>query len=609
MRIAPIVAIGLAALAVALSVQADDPPRLLEVRVYDVSAITIEQPAFGEPGLLWPALGLEAFPRPSDLIDDRDSPPFYSGPSEDGSKRFGSIDDVIELVKARDMMAFEQEGVSIAAMGTLGIRVVAPEPLQQTVASILAEMAHDVLTIVTVDLVALRGDPSAAADVALAEAIGRGSLVPLAGARACGPVGMHAISCVGEDRAFVSDEDVELAKDARIPDPIVDVARAGLRYKVAIEDLAPGRITTRIQAVWASVGEVKRTAMRPSGEPVESVEVEGRRAFGIYTLVPGDWTLIPSSGDVCFAVRATMSVPKPSPPSPGERWLVEPVADGGPVALQRFDVGDLTLPARNHQGVEPYLSPSNYTPPEPPELWEASPAVPADEIEDSLRLILTVPGGTPEDDAIQLRSGWLTVLATDRQAEAVRRLIDAWRHDHVRSTRLRTTIVSLPLTSVPEYWSGLDDGASLLADGGRALLARPGALVIDTTGLRLTLHQRNATIAGREHAYVADYDVEIAEGAVIGRPIVRRAFEGLSFDVQGEPAPGFDAVACTLRVDRSTWNSSRFVSTQNGDIECPTLGIARIRGGTVVPIGSLRLVGATLEHGLVTLTIVGASAE
>jgi len=176
-------------------------------------------------------------------------------------------------------------------------------------------------------------------------------------------------------------------------------------------------------------------------------------------------------------------------------------------------------------------------------------------------------------------------------------------------TRLRGTLISLPLESFPEYLAGLDDGATLFADGGEALMRRPGARVVDRCALRLHLWQRAAIVGGTQHSYVADYDIEIAEKSVIGNPIVRAWLEGLSLDVLAERSLAGDAVWCEMRLQRSTARETRQVPTPYGAIECPSIGVQRVFGSFALPVGGSRIVAAHLDGGVVTLVIVSAVGE
>ncbi len=253
--------------------------------------------------------------------------------------------------------------------------------------------------------------------------------------------------------------------------------------------------------------------------------------------------------------------------------------------------------------------PSNYTPPEPPALAEPFCAFPSDALVNLVRFTADAPYWESAGAALNLSGGDLHVQADEAHAKAVADRLDALRVELGRPTRLRATVVSLPLASIPEYLGGLDDGATLLLDGGKAVLARAGATIVDRGGVRCRPSQRSVSVGGNEVVYVADYDVEIAQAANIGNPITQAVLAGFSLDAACRPAAGGAAVACDLRLDRSTWNASRDVRTQHGDIECPTLGISRLRGSTLVPLGTLRIVGATLENGIVTLTILSANAD
>ena len=247
--------------------------------------------------------------------------------------------------------------------------------------------------------------------------------------------------------------------------------------------------------------------------------------------------------------------------------------------------------------------------PEPPALPKPAPLLLPSSVVDFVRSTVDPDSWSSEGVSIDGDARRLSVTANAAPVDAVADRLARLRATAGRPTRLRATVVTLPLASFPEYFAGLDDGTALLADGGQALLARKGAAVVDRAGVRCRPNQRTASVGGRSRSYVADYDIAIAQGSLIGKPIARRVLDGFSFDVGVRPAAGGALAAVELRLDRATWLSSREVATPYGAIECPTIGIARIRGGALVPLGSRRLVGATLFGGVVTLTIVAATAD
>ena len=575
-------------------------PAGLEFRIYDVSALAAGVPTFlTEKG---------PFPVPSDQVNDEEHP-MFGGESEETVKPAGSIDDLIESIRVLDPKGFDREGMSVGALGWGRIAVRAPAAFHELAAKHFAEVEHRVLSAVMVDVLALRGEASSALDGGLAAAVGRGALVPLVGARAVGyPLG-SAVARFGADVAYVQDEDVEVAEKSKIPDPIVGIAREGIAFRADIHQATAERILIDLTAWWASAGKLTRVNIQPSGDPVETVESDGRAVDGVLALAPGVWSVLSSTGDISFAVRATVRAHDLQGTSPKSVWTTRALVSRGPLARRTIDVGDLLVRPQNSRGSRVQLSPSNYTPPEPPELREPTPLFPIDELVSTLRQNLDSDYWSAGGVELDVANGQVRISADQDHTKAVMEVVDGVRAGLGRSTRLRATVVTLPLASMPEYLGGLDDGATMLADGGKALLARAGAEIIDRGGLRCRPMQRVATTGGRFRSYVADYDVEIAADSSIGNPIVRSVLDGSSFDVDCRLAAGGAEASIDLRFDRSTWRSSRQVKTGSGDIECPNIGLSRIRGSTLIPLGQLRIVGATLEAGVVTLTILSANAD
>jgi len=228
---------------------------------------------------------------------------------------------------------------------------------------------------------------------------------------------------------------------------------------------------------------------------------------------------------------------------------------------------------------------------------------------ETVKMVVDPGYWTTEGTSIDRKSGQLLDVTDDAHHRAIVDFLRAIRTGLGRTIRVASTVVALPLASIPEYVTGLDDGVTLCADGGKALLARAGATVIDRGGVLCRPGQRLASVGGRRHSYIGDYDVEIAVDAAIGKPVTRDVLAGLSFDVECHPAAGGAAVLLTLRSDRTTWDETRQVRTSHGELECPTLGVSRLRGRTLLPVGSTRIVGATLANGLVTLTLVSVIAD
>ena len=263
----------------------------------------------------------------------------------------------------------------------------------------------------------------------------------------------------------------------------------------------------------------------------------------------------------------------------------------------------------NRRGKGLYLVPSNFTPPEPPEMPEATSAIAADALLESLKSSVDPDGWAREGATLEMRNGLLIVRQDEPHQAAVAAYLEGLRKAFLAGWRLRLDVVSLPISSLPEWWTGLDDGAVLLKDGTSALLARAGAKTLDAGAVRLQRGVRNATFGGTSHSYVADYDVEIAEKSMIGNPIMRQALEGLSVDLEASPALGGAALVCNARVARSTWRGMRTVWTRSGSIECPSLGRQLWNGSAVIPIGATRIVAAGADGDTITLFLLTANAE
>jgi hypothetical protein len=581
------------------------PPRLaggpgFEVRIFDVRALTAGRSPFRcEAG---------PFPLAPEGVDDENRPQFGEDANE-GSRPFGSIDDVVDLIRQSDPPAFSVEGVVIAAYDSRRLVVSAPTSTQERVAAHLADLERIALGAVTIDVVVFRGDASAVGEGGVAGAVARGALVPLAGARSAGFAPSVVAGRAGGEFAFVQDEDVEVAIDSKGADPIVGLAKSGVSFDAELLSVRPTRVTATLRAWWAAPGAPRRTDLRPGLDPVEVLDTEGRSIETVLDLVPGVWSLHASTGDIVFGARATVR-PHEGAASGGIRLgTPSPISSAGPLGRRLLDVADLCARIQDVRGTSIHLRPTHWTPPEPPELKEPAALLPAEGLVETVRSLVDPAYWETEGAAIEIRQGRLDVRADEAHLAAVGELLDRLRASAGLTTRVRATLVRLPLASIPEYLSGLDDGATLLADGGAALLARRGATIVDRAGVRCRPGQRAASVGGTSRRYVADFDVEIAQEAFIGNPIVRSALDGLSFDVTARPVGNGASVALEVRVDRGSWLGSRQVTTPHGEIECPSLGVSTTYGSTLVPLGGRRILGAALYDGFVTLTIVGAAAD
>lgn len=587
--------------------RADDPARgadepRLELRFHDVGALTQGNPWF------IPERG--PYPVPPKQVNDEDSP-MFGGEGEDDEKPFGSIDQLIELIKSSTSPgAWEVEGTSIAGLGVRDLVVKATPDTQREVAAQLAQLEREALATVTVDVVVLTGDASSAAgEGGLAGAVAKGSLVPIASSRSCGFPTARIVGRQGGLQAAVIDRRTDLSPGIAAMDPVVGVQPDGVCFWATASRVTPKRLRLQWQGWWAKSLPTRVVENADRGV-LEMFETDGREASADLDLESGVWALVPSTGSVVFAVRGFVrpAEAKPSTRGSAADRITGPVVRGPKVA-RRADVSDLAAKAQNFMGRSVLLAPSGYAGHEPPEMPEPRPAFAIEALVESIKEVVEPESWDDEGSSLEVHNGHLHMRARPDIVVKVEKYLDFLREQFLPTTRLKLTVATIPVASLPEYFMGLDDGATLLADGGAALLARQGAKVVDRAGLRLANDHRSVSVGGRERTYVADYDTTVAEKAAAGHPVVRSVFEGISLDVRVPRISGGGAVACLLRLDRSWPRGTRQVASPHGVIECPSLGIARMRGETLIPLGSTRLVGCNLEGSEVTLYLLTASSD
>ena len=540
-------------------------------------------------------------PRRSMPADD-EANPLFGGEAEETRKPFGGIEDVIEHVKAADAEAWTREGSSIQASGVGQLLVTAPRSTLDATGEVLGSLEREATTVVEIDVVRFAGDPASVRTEGLEAARARGLARVLARARVTAAWDQRAAVFGGADRALVEEEDVELAKGVSTTDPIVGVGFEGLAFDARAtasgDDLLVSLVGWHAQPM-----ELVPRAIGP-GDPVET-ETQALLEFPLVVLRvrPDRWTPFSTSRDGGCAVRAHVRAPSPSRPV-----LRAAVAGAHPATRPArpatFDVADLLSRSPRVRGAAIELMPSNYTPPEPPELAEPRPAI-------EREILLDLVGrrlGTDPDGSIEI-DGTPPHLRLRASAEATLDL-RAWladvRRRTLRSFRLRGTWVSLPVASLSGGDALADLDPALLARAGAGLRALPGARVVADTDVVVPTGGRRASVAGRERQFVGDYDVEVAEKAAIGNPIVKTVLDGVSFDVEAVECAGGASLVCDVRLDEASWRGSRLVETRHGAIECPSIGVRRVAGTLVVPVGGTVVAGLWIDGDQATVALLSA---
>ena len=88
----------------------------------------------------------------------------------------------------------------------------------------------------------------------------------------------------------------------------------------------------------------------------------------------------------------------------------------GQLRLKYFDVKDLAVKIQNFRGTDIYLAPSNYTPPEPPELPEAAQIYPTDALVETIKTVVDEETWKVEGASLEIKNGTLIARNTRRDA-------------------------------------------------------------------------------------------------------------------------------------------------------------------------------------------------
>jgi hypothetical protein len=169
-----------------------------------------------------------------------------------------------------------------------------------------------------------------------------------------------------------------------------------------------------------------------------------------------------------------------------ERAGVAVGAAAPPLRLHYSDVKDLAPKMTDFRGDGFFLSPSGYTPPEPPELDEEAPVFPADPLVERIRVEVDPASWMVEGAVLDLKNGTLIVKNTPTTIEHVGRFLEKLR----ATTRPPADVARPPMRPEPLHlwdraWSVVDlvghasgDGTIEPGDGSATLpVYAPAALV------------------------------------------------------------------------------------------------------------------------------------
>lgn len=578
---------------VSLAEEETDDGKLV-VRLFEVGALTT-----GSVDYIPEVMGLVS----PDMISDEENP-LFGAEGEEPMLALGTVDELIELIKIHVEPVYWQitDDADIRTQGERTLVVQASRTIVSKVGRYLADLEADVFTTVTLQVRAVRvPDGVGGKDLE--------ALLPLDGPSLTlnALLGQKGAARIGSQYAYVQDYDVEVASDANISDPIVGVANWGLSVtaRTVAARNAP-QLRTMLSANLA-IPTGSRDHTTEEARLIELLTYDTVTARADMLLTPGTWNVAQgnaagsNAGRWVFLVRAEAT---PGRSRAGQGELLDPgvAADAGPLVSRRFDVSDLEEALPDRRGWEINLMPSNFTPPEPPELAEPAPIFPGDALPDLISEFV-VPGSWNRDGTgMEVRYGLLFVTNTEKVLNRIASLLTLLRRQYLWTIEMDARLVELP-TAAGRGLLDAADGAPHLLDNARAALLKQaiekGALTYaDRVKITSLSGARNAIHSGSHFTYLQDFEVEIAEKSTIANPIIQRGTEGIVLDVQPMPTSTGDAVNLAYQITRTRLvGKIRQVASPHGPIDAPELDILRLRGNLRVPLGQTAVVGAGGQNG------------
>ena len=367
----------------------------------------------------------------------------------------------------------------------------------------------------------------------------------------------------------------------------------------------------------------------------------------------------------------------------------------GTMRLRHFDVKDLAVTIRNFRGTDIYLAPSNFTPPEPPELPEPVAIYPEDALLETIKQTIDPPSWEVEGASIEVKNHIIMAKNTPENLDNVARLLEDLRANAgplvslevrfitVEDNFLRDVGVDIrglgnnaqgvgadglgtnapqddvffgspanpsggPLGVRPEpasvgtsndsgiFYNDGQDGAyqarvenlfdqllgnagTLLGTGGMSLqhtflddvqmevilrAVEKSERLQQVTASKITVYntQRATVEVLNKIAYVADYEVEIAQASNIANPVIQNALEGIVLDVK--PVVSADRRFVTLELRPTVAQLVRPIPTFSTSlasgpitanapviIQVPKLQKSSVRTTVTMPDGGTLLLG------------------
>ena len=115
----------------------------------------------------------------------------------------------------------------------------------------------------------------------------------------------------------------------------------------------------------------------------------------------------------------------------------------GTLRLRYFDVKDLAVKIANFRGPDLNLVPSNYTPPEPPELAEPQAIFPTDQLVETIKQVVDPETWTGEGVTIEIKNGTLIAKNNPETLEKVQELLSELRSNSGPMVNLEVRFITV----------------------------------------------------------------------------------------------------------------------------------------------------------------------
>ncbi len=585
----------------------------LVTRLFDIGALTAGRPDF-----------LRTLSMSAELYAE-DEQTLFGAEAEEPWYPVGQVDELIELIKSH-VRADSWEstlGAGIRSSSEDRLIVRCFPDVMDTVATYLGALQQRVMRRVCVEVETFRLTRSglqallAEGSTTLADA---GKLEALRGSAAAGPsVSLvayeHNRAAVfsGTQRAYVGDYDVEVAWGANTSDPIVYVDNAGLSADVSAT-LSPDSTSAVVQ-VGASLSRLLDMKAVDTGEGrvIELPENAIAHVQSRIDLPVGRWALLEGqSADQdehtwTFAIRVT-ALPTTDLAAAARGIALDAPAErpARTFELRTFDIGMLVQNVQSRLGEDLILMPSNFTPPEPPELPEPAPIFAVETIVDLLRETIVPASWELRGTFLDARNGQLYARNTPAVLDAIGSRLATLRREFIWSTVTSSEIVEVSdalgrrLQAAPDRVLTAAGAAEI-----EAAVKAGEARRLGLTRVATMRGGRNAVTSGRRRAYISDYEVEIAGESTIANPVIQRCLSGTVLDVRPNLTAGGQAAETVLRFARTEVKTPlRKVLTPHGELSVPEMEMFRLRAALQVPLGKTLIAGSAGKGGLRRLLLV-----